>query len=79
MGELQQRTDQDKLAKLSPHELQLIDQIGGLDENCKAIAGGLGLADSTFSAYRKNLMRKINVQTIQGIVRFAIRTGRVTA
>ena len=63
----------EKVLKLfSPTHLKVI-QLLCLDKNTREIASLLGLTHQTVGFYRKELLRKCNATTVQGVVMFAAR------
>jgi DNA-binding NarL/FixJ family response regulator len=62
---------EDPLAILSPRELEVFAHlVNGL--RAKEIAQLLGISPKTVDTYRAGLMRKLNVQDLVGLVKFAI-------
>ncbi|MFP8872790.1 MAG: LuxR C-terminal-related transcriptional regulator [Myxococcota bacterium] len=43
----------------------------------KEIAGMLGVSLKTIDSHRSNLMQKLDIHKVSGLVRFAIRAGLV--
>ena len=61
----------DPMALLSPRELEVFTQlVNGL--RAKDIAERLDISPKTVDTYRASLMRKLNVQDLVGLVKFAI-------
>jgi DNA-binding NarL/FixJ family response regulator len=56
-----------------------IVQLIGEGKNTKEIAFALGISVKTVEAHRSQLMDRLGIHDIPGIVRFAIRTGLVSA
>jgi DNA-binding CsgD family transcriptional regulator len=54
--------------------LQLIAE----GSNTKAIAGELGISVKTVEAHRLQLMQRLNIHEVAGLVRYAIRSGLVS-
>jgi len=55
--------------------LQLIAEGG----STKEIAGTLGISIKTAEAHRSQLMVRLGIHDVAGLVRYAIRTGMVSA
>ncbi|MGB9455161.1 MAG: response regulator transcription factor [Bryobacteraceae bacterium] len=65
------------LASLSPRELEVFQQlVNGL--RAKDIAKLLEISPKTVDTYRASLFRKLNVQDLVGLVKFAIDRGLTT-
>jgi DNA-binding CsgD family transcriptional regulator len=58
-------------ARLTPRERQVLELVAGGHSN-KEIGGILGIGLRTVESHRANLMKKIGVRSIAGLVRFAI-------
>jgi DNA-binding NarL/FixJ family response regulator len=54
-------------------------QLVAKGQNTKQIAGLLGISVKTVEAHRLQLMRRLKIDNVPGLVRFAIRTGLVSA
>jgi len=66
------------LALLTDREREVLAQIAeGLSS--KQIAKELGVSLKTIESHRANLMDKLDIHKVSGLVRFAIRSGLVTA
>ena len=66
------------LEQLSFRQRQILQHIAeGL--NTKQIAALLGISVKTVEAHRLQLMRRLKIDNVPGLVRFAIRTGLVSA
>jgi DNA-binding NarL/FixJ family response regulator len=66
-----ERKGDDPMALLSPRELEVFTQlVNGL--RAKDIAERLDISPKTVDTYRASLMRKLNVQDLVGLVKFAI-------
>jgi two-component system nitrate/nitrite response regulator NarL len=67
------RFDETFLAKynLTRRELEILGLIAQAKSNSE-IADGLFISPQTVGAHRKNIMRKLNISTTAGLVRFAI-------
>ncbi len=65
--------DETFLAKynLTRRELEILGLIAQAKSNAE-IADGLFISPQTVGAHRKNIMRKLNISTTAGLVRFAI-------
>ncbi len=69
--------EQTRLDSLSERERQIfLLVVDGLTS--AEIGKELGLASSTVDTYRSRLMRKLDVQSVAGLVRLAIRSGIIT-
>lgn len=71
-------TTQDALAILSARQREILQLIaeGG---SSKEIARRLGLSVKTVETHRAQLMERLQIRDIAGLVRFAIRTGLISA
>lgn len=67
-----------KLGKLSFRQREVLQRIAE-GQNTKQIAALLGLSIKTIEAHRLRLMHKLEIHDVPGLVRFAIRTGLVSA
>ena len=66
------------LEQLSLRQREILQHIAeGL--NTKQIAAFLGIAVKTVEAHRLQLMRRLKIDNVPGLVRFAIRTGLISA
>jgi len=61
---------------LSPREAEILRFIAN-GKNTKEIAYALNLSTKTIETHRQNLMNKINIHSIAGLVKYAIREGIV--
>jgi two-component system, NarL family, response regulator NreC len=68
-------TPQDPLSFREREVLQLIAE----GKNVKEIGSVLGISSKTAEAHRLNIMRKLNIHEVAGLVRYAIRNGLLTA
>lgn len=79
-GYMQRVTDTtgDALATLSARQREILQLIaeGG---SSKAIARRLGLSVKTVETHRAQLMERLQIRDIAGLVRFAIRTGLISS
>ena len=67
----------ERLARLNARERQILILIAeGLDNH--ETAGRLGISARTVEGYRQRLMRKVEVQCLAGLIKFAIRAGLVS-
>ncbi|HKP04759.1 MAG TPA: MEDS domain-containing protein [Chthoniobacterales bacterium] len=66
------------LHKLSPRQRETLQRIAE-GQNTKEIAGLLGISAKTVEAHRLQLMRRLKIHDVPGLVRLAIRTGLVSA
>ena len=62
------------LGKLSPRERQIL-QLVAAGKSTADIARSLSLASSTVDTYRSRLMKKLDIDSIAGLVKFAIACG----
>lgn len=80
----QRRTEADeiteiklRLAKLSPRELQVMDQIA-LGEASKSIANAFGLSYKTVTHHRDHLLKKMEASNTADLVRMLGLVGRIS-
>jgi DNA-binding CsgD family transcriptional regulator len=66
-----------KLEQLTFRQREIL-QLVAKGQNTKEIAGLLGISVKTVEAHRLQLMRRLKIDNIPGLVRFAIRTGLVS-
>lgn len=62
--------------RLSPREAEILRFIAN-GKNTKEIAYALELSTKTIETHRQNLMKKLNIHSIAGLVKYAIREGIV--
>jgi DNA-binding CsgD family transcriptional regulator len=67
-----------KLEQLTFRQREILQLVAG-GQTTKQIAGLLGISIKTVEAHRLRLMRRLEVDNIPGLVRFAIRTGLVSS
>jgi DNA-binding CsgD family transcriptional regulator len=67
-----------KLEQLTLRQREIL-QLVARGETTKQIAGLLGLSVKTIEAHRLRLMRRLKIDNVPGLVRFAIRTGLVSS
>ena len=67
-----------KLEQLTFRQREIL-QLVAKGQNTKQIAGLLGISVKTVEAHRLQLMRRLKIDNVPGLVRFAIRTGLVSA
>jgi DNA-binding CsgD family transcriptional regulator len=67
-----------ELMHLSPRQREILQRIAE-GQNTKLVAGILGISIKTVEAHRLQLMRRLKIDNVPGLVRFAIRTGLVSA
>jgi DNA-binding CsgD family transcriptional regulator len=72
------RTTSLKLEQLTFRQREIL-QLVAKGQNTKQIAGLLGISVKTVEAHRLQLMRRLKIDNVPGLVRFAIRTGLVSA
>jgi DNA-binding NarL/FixJ family response regulator len=63
---------------LSPREVQVLRLIAG-GKRTREISGMLGITDKTVESHRASLARKLNLDGVAALVRFAVRNGLVDA
>lgn len=68
----------DPLAPLSPRQREVLQLIAE-GRSTKEIAFELGLSVSTVDTHRSELMRRLDIHDVAGLVRFAIAAGLVSA
>jgi FixJ family two-component response regulator len=68
------RRDRAQLDRLTPREREVLEGVAAGKLN-KQIAASLGTAEKTVKFHRANLMRKLGVRTVAGLVQFAERVG----
>jgi DNA-binding NarL/FixJ family response regulator len=68
----QTATTEDPFAALSPREFQVFTLLVE-GTRAKEIGGRLGLSPKTIDTYRVNLMRKLDIHDVAGLVKFAIQ------
>jgi DNA-binding NarL/FixJ family response regulator len=66
------------LDELTPRQREILQLIGE-GKNTKEIADLLQVSIKTVEAHRLRLMRRLHIHDLPGLVRFAIRTGLVSA
>lgn len=64
--------------QLSTREKEVL-QLLAEEHNSKTIAYQLGISNKTVDAHRRNIMDKLNIQTVAGLIKFAIREGIIDA
>ncbi len=69
--------DPDPLAQLTPRHREILQRIAEGSTN-KEIAGKLGISLKTVEAHRTELMTRLDIHDVVGLVRYAIRAGLVT-
>jgi RNA polymerase sigma factor (sigma-70 family) len=67
-----------KLEQLTFRQREIL-QLIAKGKNTKQIAHLLGISVKTVEAHRLRLMRRLKIENIPGLVRFAIRTGLVSS
>ncbi len=65
-----------QIEQLTPREREIALLIG-LSHSSKEVAGRLGLSIKTAENHRSNLMRKLGVRDVAGLVRYLVRQGLV--
>ncbi len=71
------RTVHPKLEQLTFRQREIL-QLVATGQNTKQIADLLGISVKTVEAHRLQLMRRLKIDNVAGLVRFAIRTGLVS-
>jgi DNA-binding NarL/FixJ family response regulator len=69
--------EMDKLASLSAREREILNRVAR-GESSKQIALALGISVGTTDVHRVNLMKKIGVRNIAGLVTFAFHVGLIS-
>jgi DNA-binding NarL/FixJ family response regulator len=64
----------DPLSRLSPRQREVLQLIAE-GRSTKEIAGQLGLGVSTIDSHRTELMRRLDIHDVAGLVRFAFAAG----
>jgi DNA-binding NarL/FixJ family response regulator len=72
------QTTSPELDQLTFRQREIL-QLVAKGQNTKQIADMLGISVKTVEAHRLQLMRRLKIDNIPGLVRFAIRTGLVSA
>jgi DNA-binding NarL/FixJ family response regulator len=67
----------DSLQDLTPRQREIL-QLVAEGHSSKEIANKLNLSIKTVETHRGELMNRLNIHDIAGLVRYAIRTGLVT-
>ncbi len=67
-------TPNSAFSQLTDREREIL-QLLVEEKNIKEIAGQLNLSIKTVHAHREHLMRKLNVQTVAGLTKYAVREG----
>lgn len=70
--------NQTEPSNLSPRELEIIRLLASGESN-KEVATELNLSVKTVDSHRTNLMRKLRVTSLAGLLRYAIREGLIDA
>ncbi len=66
----------DPLAALTPRQREIL-QLVAEGHTSKDIAGKLGLSYRTVETHRNQLMKRLDIHDLSGLVRFAVRVGMV--
>src|SRR5438876_7386137 len=66
-----------KLGQVSFRQREVLQRIAQ-GQNTKEIAAALDITVKTVEAHRLRLMRRLQIDNVAGLVRFAIRTGLVS-
>ena len=72
------QTTSPKLEQLTFRQCEIL-QLVAKGQNTKQIADLLGISVKTVEAHRLQLMRRLKIDNIPGLVRFAVRTGLVSS
>jgi len=78
IGDYLRRCDEPPADGLTPREREVLRQVA-LGRSNRAIANALGISIKTVEAHRANLMAKLNMHDRTELVRYAIRTGLISA
>jgi two-component system response regulator NreC len=78
IGDYLRRCDEPPADGLTPREREVLRQVA-LGLNNRAIANALGISVKTVEAHRANLLAKLNMHDRTELVRYAIRTGLISA
>jgi DNA-binding NarL/FixJ family response regulator len=65
------------LGQLTLRQREILQRIAE-GQNTKEIAGHLEISVKTVEAHRAQLMRRLKIDNVPGLVRFAIRTGLIS-
>ncbi|MCU1232494.1 MAG: LuxR family transcriptional regulator [Candidatus Solibacter sp.] len=71
-------TDDRPMAVLTRRQLQILVLIAN-GMNAKEIAGMLHISSKTVGCHRSNIMRRLGIHDVAGLVRYSIRNGLVKA
>ena len=69
--------DDRKLEQLSGRQREVLQRIAD-GQNTKQIASAMGITVKTVEAHRLRVMRRLQIDNVVGLVRFALRTGLVS-
>ena len=69
--------DERKLEELSDRQREVLQRIAD-GQNTKHIAAAMGITVKTVEAHRLRVMRRLQIDNVVGLVRFALRTGLVS-
>jgi DNA-binding NarL/FixJ family response regulator len=78
IGDYRRRRDDAPADGLTPREREVLRQVA-LGLSNRAIANALGISVKTVEAHRANLMSKLDMHDRTELVRYAIRTGLISA
>ncbi len=67
---------QERLARLTPREREILDQIIGGKRN-KVIAADLGISQSTVEAHRARVMEKLEARSLSDLMRMMMAIEEV--
>lgn len=73
-GELEREQRSSALERLTSRERDVLLGVARGQTN-KAIAGELGISHRTVESHRESLMRKLRINTVAGLTRFALESG----
>ena len=76
IAELANEPIPDKLKNLSEREIEIIKLIAN-EHNTNVIADKLFLSPATIETHRHNILKKLNIKSSIGLVRFAVDNGLV--
>src|SRR5438874_641082 len=75
-AEKSRSTDAERFARLTPRQVEIFDLVAEGFTN-QAIATKLDIGVRTVESYRADVMEKMHAESIAGLVRQAIRLGRM--
>ena len=75
-GFVREAASADPVALLTPRQREILTLVAG-GHNTKEIAFRLGLSTKTVEAHRTQLMERLDIHDVAGLVRFTIRAGLI--